>query len=1054
MEAQGQAEPGGFGDAYRVWNAAVATALFTEANRDKPVYLDIEESAIAQMADCCGAEGIPRDALLSAVQGVLNQPQGSHNMFFWPKSWTASWLADGRRDEPPFLALLASFSLAAEDMRSDGGFASHNYYARLAHVLGVAADDETALAHLRRDFAEESHRFWDALNTWLLDQEGRFGLPTAYAFDRRVHVSIPISQGLVREADRAHLPELFAAYRLQPRQRISIPDMVEILERAVPDSQMSKSFQAMWAKAEARERIAGVVCVELENWDGAGRPKNQSEERKAKIRLVAKVRTHLSPRIDFELIVDPAVGVPLVDFRLDGDYGAAAAAAIKAPEGALTAHAGPDGDIVVLGHPGDVSIPDLLFSWLTVESKQPPCVLTREAQSLVVLEFDQRYRWFSEVSRIQLGVESLVLAYGPVKMAVEAVLTARAAPGFKKLTSADLGGLPEGWTAFLGVHLMDVPREEDHPFVGRDDFAPLMPLSWTQVAFDDGFSLPGYATWHARRPPEVMVSSYLADEVRAVLRNERVLGARTVAPDVELGDFHCAGVVRLSPDDVSSGDYSVVLQSLAKGKPDKVLMRAPVRIRTADDALWVRTGARDTLTHGMPLDGWATLSAAPADGAAPAGVEGALVSGAPPEAAPSGTDAPVPARLPALEVPREEADEEGPYASTDAASEMPEDSCLVTGVHHWVFEDAVPGRAWNLPWQATCKFTGHVQWFKPKKKKPISCESRPQALAPVLTAARAVRRPLDSEVPADLDLLLDALSYAGSGSWDSFVRLASQMDDQPWFATDTARLLASLGHIDVALDPQTLRAVRWSVATPTLVRTARGDYVLCGARPRGLVARLRDDVQEMGGRLEEVAGSGGITVYRVEELDDETAELVCDEAGSDHDGWPLRYAGAAHARLLAALPRLEEVLSALVTVPVPSGADLEWFDLPSGSWVAADDTVRAGVYRHKVRPLRYLLRLRSNDDPWHLLAVDNALGKYLAAWDAGHALLAYEADEERLVCRLGAPLPGLYGRAAVLCSGEPPTPCSDSTIVYPHVPAAAAQGLWRLLAPGDGRDRP
>jgi len=60
-------------------------------------------------------------------------------------------------------------------------------------------------------------------------------------------------------------------------------------------------------------------------------------------------------------------------------------------------------------------------------------------------------------------------------------------------------------------------------------------------------------------------------------------------------------------------------------------------------------------------------------------------------------------------------------------------------------------------------------------------------------------------------------------------------------------------------------------------------------------------------------------------------------------------------------------------------------------------------------------------------------------------LLAYNKATEELKVPLGADLPGLYGRAAVLASGLLPV-VTGGQLTYQHVPADLAGHLAHLLA--------
>ena len=85
--------------------------------------------------------------------------------------------------------------------------------------------------------------------------------------------------------------------------------------------------------------------------------------------------------------------------------------------------------------------------------------------------------------------------------------------------------------------------------------------------------------------------------------------------------------------------------------------------------------------------------------------------------------------------------------------------------------------------------------------------------------------------------------------------------------------------------------------------------------------------------------------------------------------------------------------------------------------------------------------------PGKVLVADSRLAKWLAARDVSLPLLAYEAETERLVCKLGSQLPGLFERAAVLCSGWAPQPLKDGTVLYEGVTSQVAEVLWATLDP-------
>lgn len=123
---------------------------------------------------------------------------------------------------------------------------------------------------------------------------------------------------------------------------------------------------------------------------------------------------------------------------------------------------------------------------------------------------------------------------------------------------------------------------------------------------------------------------------------------------------------------------------------------------------------------------------------------------------------------------------------------------------------------------------------------------------------------------------------------------------------------------------------------------------------------------------------------------------------------------------------------------------LERVDLHANKWEQAAALDRGGAYKFLTRPLRYGYVV-NRDGSGNVIAGDNRLVKWLAAQAEGLNLLAYDAECELLITRLGAQLPALYERAAVLCSGSAPERRVDGTVAYQDVPADLAASLHDRL---------
>lgn len=471
-----------------------------------------------------------------------------------------------------------------------------------------------------------------------------------------------------------------------------------------------------------------------------------------------------------------------------------------------------------------------------------------------------------------------------------------------------------------------------------------------------------------------------------------------------------------------------------------------VRLRSADHPRpWVGTQAV-RLRHEFSDPAWAVVSATVYDGGAsewPA-VAGAVVSAVGAVDATVHDDLGLPARPGVQGISDPEIEASEPEHSTQAQSETP--SCLFGGYHIFV----VPARPTRGVYTGRCRDCGMAREYAQRKRARIEKGQRViatrEAAEPI---ANGVRRPaiqLEALRPRNVgfDELLDALSYARGGSWEVFASLANQLDDSPWFAPETARLLDALGHIDISMDRHKWRPDAWAVAPTSIavVEDGRG-AVLCGARSKRLLRRLSQDIASVGGSIETWTSPAGVAIVRLCGLDSESLAIVA-ESVTEYVGERIVMVDRAPLRLLSILPDLVDVVGTLPVISWPS-LPIEIYDFEHGTWRPIAEPEQPGAYRFRTRPWIYAY-VSAQDIQWRRGRIADArVVKHLAAGELGQSLIGYDRDRQLLITPWGAQLPGLYERAAVLCSGEPPLKMTDGTVVYPSVPRVIAAALWRKL---------
>jgi len=261
---------------------------------------------------------------------------------------------------------------------------------------------------------------------------------------------------------------------------------------------------------------------------------------------------------------------------------------------------------------------------------------------------------------------------------------------------------------------------------------------------------------------------------------------------------------------------------------------------------------------------------------------------------------------------------------------------------------------------------------------------------------------------------------------------------------DWMRKAAALGFIDVDL-----RADRWSVAPPVLTRLPHADglALLTGARTARISTRVEEAAQEWMELItvphRPETGEAPLPDTLLFQYEDprslrEAAEFL-----------GARYVPCAALQLMELLPQ-----AAPGPESAPPGGStantLEKYEprLQRFVPVARDD--EDGLYRWRGADYARLTRIRRNG-VFH--AVDRETGVYLEL--ARHRTGAMRWRPEsgkgrggigRLFVDRYAPLPALHERAAVLCSGFPPSVGKQAqTRAYDNVPRALAEAIAASL---------
>lgn len=189
---------------YEDWNRALVSHFLEGAPHGSSIFLTVDDDVLNTVAARSGLEAILRegnvvDDFCYAVQRRVTRPG---------QEFDIAGISRGTdRGEPECVGFLAAMVLAASRMASqlaEGEPISElNYFRRLREVLGLD-DKDGRPAELPTGWEEPA---WLAWNRWL--QRSGF-LPTARkGSGPRKYIEYPISQTLLREADKERLRRLF-----------------------------------------------------------------------------------------------------------------------------------------------------------------------------------------------------------------------------------------------------------------------------------------------------------------------------------------------------------------------------------------------------------------------------------------------------------------------------------------------------------------------------------------------------------------------------------------------------------------------------------------------------------------------------------------------------------------------------------------------------------------------------------------------------------------------------------------------------------------------------
>lgn len=273
--------------AYEHWHEVLSAEFFGEAHALRSTVLYLDDEIERELATLNGIE----HGLAQAVAEELNWVVPERPLFQRIQLACRAWAVDGSTEPPPSLPVLALSVLAATRMASSDGMLKTNFYGRWIQLFGEQSGSYRAnkLVHEFSDVAE----MWEELHTWLEQTGGLYGTSTVSTGDPYWKIGYPISQALVRGADRQILTRFFAATRLKPNNPNQVSGR-ELLRRlrvwtSGRDRGLShRLLDEMEGAAETDEALITSLLRRLaDDWDGTLHEPERGHRRRAHgLRLV------------------------------------------------------------------------------------------------------------------------------------------------------------------------------------------------------------------------------------------------------------------------------------------------------------------------------------------------------------------------------------------------------------------------------------------------------------------------------------------------------------------------------------------------------------------------------------------------------------------------------------------------------------------------------------------------------------------------------------------------------------------------------------------------
>lgn len=960
-------------------NTALSSVLFDGRYAGKPLYLDIEDEQLQEAGALLGISGAEFAQQAAAATGAVLASADRREALYRYALDARRWLRTASDKPPPFVLMLAVLSMAANEMQGDAEFSANNYYERLFALTGIS--DAAEKSRVRRAF-QVTRYLWEALNEWLRRHDGALGYPTASpVIPNWKYAGYPVSQALVRKAERQRLERMFETYGLTPGEAVQPDEMLDYLAEWIPSPDSGSQFKRLWARQELRLKIAHTASLELASWAGSDRATSHTGNRQ-----------NVTAYLQFGGWLTEEVHI-----LLGISAGSAERAVDEANELTFSASPSPFEGVDFLMPHGPLPVSKVLAAGFSAAAKEDQR-LVRRGRPIIPFVSASNGPGFREASRVSLITEHAVLCHVLWTKQVETHFQNYALPGWVKQGSASLAGLPEDWVIFRNVEFLNAP-EATVP----NSLQCLVPLADSSLKMEKGLHLSN-DDWHA--DAGITLQGTAAGRRLSIKIFDPLSQSDT--PIVAGADLPRTGWLEASRESgLKAGNFEARLY--ADGKPVRT-MRFGLRSASRPRPSWSLEGIPEVFYTSSSTAPQAAFGSSSQEGTGR--VQGMKVLG---NAAFSGLPDTLEIIPNSAAAGPERSEAAGLNASLAAAAGL-EKTCALRGHHVWTCQPFNKGDEARDPKWQTCdgcgttivvKNRGRIARATKKRRSVKSHHSKPQIKTP-LPPQRPAPKPEDKCFSPNL--LLDGLFYLGGGRGSRLSKVAAQAGSSAWDGTEFIKNMIALGHIDVEPVGFSDQPQFWKGSPAVLCDTGSGHGFLSGFRSADMIKSIIKTAAEMGIEVSSAAQDlAPDAVFLTAKSSADLHEFTRQFTG--HSNIRLHYQLQPGASLAAMFPSAEALLSALPASLPGTTLALERFDPASAGWSAASELLPGQAYRTTAYIRQYYYM---HTDGRSVLA-PYTLAKTWAAKANGAWLHAYTSGEFSVA--LGCRPPALLERALVSCSG-------------------------------------